>query len=32
MIPGVLNTANAVFFHHFPRGIFQPLARRFWPV
>jgi uncharacterized protein len=32
VIPGILNKVNAVSGRHAPRGMFLPLARRFWPV
>jgi short-subunit dehydrogenase len=32
VIPGTLNKFNAVSGRHTPRGVFLPLARRFWPV
>jgi short-subunit dehydrogenase len=32
VIPGVLNKVNAISGRHTPRGVFLPLARRFWPV
>lgn len=32
VIPGILNKVNAVSGRHTPRGMFLPLARRFWPV
>jgi short-subunit dehydrogenase len=31
VIPGALNKVNAVSGRHTPRGVFMPLARRFWP-
>jgi uncharacterized protein len=31
VVPGVLNKTNAVVGRHTPRGVFLPLARRFWP-
>jgi uncharacterized protein len=32
VIPGALNKVNAVSGRHAPRGVFLPLARRFWPT
>jgi len=32
VIPGAMNMVNAVVGRHAPRGVFLPLARRFWPT
>jgi short-subunit dehydrogenase len=32
VVPGALNKVNAAFGRHTPRGVFLPLARRFWPT
>ena len=32
VVPGALNKVNAVSGRYTPRGVFLPLARRFWPT